>query len=431
MLDSIIHILGIVLSCFITNYVLFDFFRKMYHPTYNKKAIYIAVYFIYSIVLCAINLLNFPLLNILTTISAAILIGYFLYGCGKSGIISSGVFMLCVALCEGIATTLLALLYSMWNMKVQNGELYELLYTAMAEVIILAVYRVFIRCLKRREIDELDNKQYAIYFLLPIFSVLNIYTILLNLPQTTSLIQNIMVLFDIVAIIVLNIYVTYLLDFISKNNKLNSELSLLNQHAYMQYHYYSNLEEKYQQSRKLQHDIRNHLQALEQLYITNATDETKRYSNDIYSIIDNLGQKQYANNKVLNIIINDKMQLAQSNDIEFISGIDECDFNFISDMDVTVIFANLLDNAIEASKKVTENRRIELMVDRFNRSVDINISNTIAETPVEKNGDFISSKENHKGLGLQNVKAAVEKYNGDMRTHIEKGMFIVNIIIPY
>ena len=50
--------------------------------------------------------------------------------------------------------------------------------------------------------------------------------------------------------------------------------------------------------------------------------------------------------------------------------------------------------------------------------------------PVKDKKYFKSSKKNHKGLGIQNVNIALEKYEGNMRIDYDNKTFKVNIIIP-
>ena len=48
----------------------------------------------------------------------------------------------------------------------------------------------------------------------------------------------------------------------------------------------------------------------------------------------------------------------------------------------------------------------------------------------EKNGQYLSSKKDHKALGLLNIKQAVSKYDGDIDIQVEQEKFIVSIMFP-
>ncbi|WP_338630294.1 sensor histidine kinase [Clostridium baratii] len=239
-----------------------------------------------------------------------------------------------------------------------------------------------------------------------------------------------LLIINFVSIIILNIFITNIFQSISKNNELKNEVILYENQAKMQYDYYNTLENKYKNSRKLIHDMKNHLNTIEELYKINEGDKAKRYTEYMYLMMDRLSQKYYTDNKVLNILLNDKVQKGEEFNIKFICKIGDVDLDFIKDIDLTTIFANLLDNAIEASKEVLEEKIITLKIDKFNQFIVINIINSISKMPVKDKKYFKSSKKNHKGLGIQNVNIALEKYEGNMRIDYDNKNFKVNIIIP-
>jgi sensor histidine kinase YesM len=235
---------------------------------------------------------------------------------------------------------------------------------------------------------------------------------------------------NITSIIVLNIFVTNIFQSISKNNELKNELQLYEQQAKMQYDYYTSLESKYKNSRKVIHDMKNHLQTIEDLYKLQENEKAQKYTDDMYKMFDKLVHKYYTSNKVLNIIINDKIQRAESLGVNINCKIGDVDLEFIKDIDLTTIFSNLLDNAIEGVKSVTEQKMINLKIEKFNDFIVINITNSMDQLPVKSEEGFISTKKNHKGLGLQNVSMAIEKYEGNMRIDYDEKSFKVNIVIP-
>ena len=129
-------------------------------------------------------------------------------------------------------------------------------------------------------------------------------------------------------------------------------------------------------------------------------------------------------------------------------------------MDITTIFANLLDNALEAAGQAEGERRIRIRADVFHEFVAMRIQNTIAgsnersgmtgagrgnvkselgaalnKAPDEtglcgKNAEKNHIEKRHMGLGLENVRHALEKYGGGMMTEAAGDEFIVNLTIP-
>lgn len=425
---KMIQIVGALLFCFVTVYVIFDFLGKMHQHIYPQKYIYVITYVGFSCVLSVVNYANMPLLNIAITTVLTGMIGYFLYTGGTLGLLYNEIFVLCLAFCEEIAVALVSLLYLYFLPHNFNTFYRNFLDQSLSLIIIIAAYRLFIILIRKIHVKHLSKLQYIFFFLFPIFSIVDIIALTTFSSQSTFAI--ILILFTVCAIIALNLFIAYLFEFISKSNELQNDLNLFQQQANIQYDYYNNLEKKFQQSRKLQHDIRNHLQMLEQLYKSDEKQMADQYTKNIYEMIDTLGQKYFSDNKALNIIINDKLQLAEAHQIQFECKIDPANIDFIEPIDLTIIFANLLDNAIEGCKKANGKRFIKIIVKPFHDFVNIHISNSYSGERIKKGDKFISTKASHEGIGLPNVENTVEKYGGNMMVHTEQNIFKVNVIIP-
>ncbi|MDU2198078.1 MAG: ATP-binding protein, partial [Peptostreptococcaceae bacterium] len=126
------------------------------------------------------------------------------------------------------------------------------------------------------------------FLVIPIFSVIYILTLVSILQIYAGFQESVLLIVNIVLILILNIYVTHIFDAISKNNILQNEINLYHQQSKLQHRYYDNLESKYMQSRKLIHDIRNHLQSIERLYELKDNDRAKEYTNDIHIMLNEL-----------------------------------------------------------------------------------------------------------------------------------------------
>ena len=118
----------------------------------------------------------------------------------------------------------------------------------------------------------------------------------------------------------------------------------------------------------------------------------------------------------------------------------------ISEYDLCTIIYNLLSNAIEASKNIKDNNDKEIFVDigAFNKQLYIRIKNKYSNEYIKennillsdiikkiKNGENITLKEdklNH-GMGLKNVRNAVENYNGSIEIYLKDYWFVVEINI--
>ena len=106
----------------------------------------------------------------------------------------------------------------------------------------------------------------------------------------------------------------------------------------------------------------------------------------------------------------------------------ESDFSDFSDIDICVLLANLLDNAIEASAKVSS-PQIILNIRNEKNYLCITVKNRIEKSVLDKNQTLQTTKKNKSrhGLGIYSIFQIVEKYDG-MKSYYEKnGYFIADI----
>lgn len=151
--------------------------------------------------------------------------------------------------------------------------------------------------------------------------------------------------------------------------------------------------------------------------------ENSSYIEDVHSMLNSLGMKFYTENRMLNIVLNDKLKEFPPEQVECRLG--GVNLGFISDIDITTIFANLLDNALEAQPD-KESSSIKIKGERIHEFTVIKISNPLVENYVEGR----STKVGHEGIGLQNVRSAVEKYSGELQLDHSDSLFSVTIAFP-
>ncbi len=104
----------------------------------------------------------------------------------------------------------------------------------------------------------------------------------------------------------------------------------------------------------------------------------------------------------------------------------------VSDVDMTIIMGNLLDNAIEACLDVKDKSRyINLEISCGYGKIDILIKNSI-DGKVEIVNSHLHTikkdKENHEH-GLNNIRKIVEKYNGHFKNSNNNNEFIAELLL--
>ena len=222
-----------------------------------------------------------------------------------------------------------------------------------------------------------------------------------------------------VLLLIINGWCIYVWHDVAANRELKHRIELMEQQNELTHQYYEEMEKNYNRSRKIIHDIRNHLHALEQ----SAKMEDSRYFEDVHGMLNSLGLKFYSDNKMLNIILNDKLKKFSPEQVECnLGGIS---LDFVSDMDMTTIFANLLDNAVEA-REGNPSFWVKIRGEQIQDFTVIKIWNPALKT--YEPGQ--SGKTGHEGIGLSNVRQAMGRYHGELKIECKDNIFSVTLVFP-
>ncbi len=105
---------------------------------------------------------------------------------------------------------------------------------------------------------------------------------------------------------------------------------------------------------------------------------------------------------------------------------------FMEPVDLYIMMANILDNAIEANRKIEDenSRTIHVSVHKKKGLTVIQTENPCAEPVQIKGGLPVTTKTdqiNH-GFGTRSIQATAEKYDGTLRIDTSGGMYVLRII---
>lgn len=193
---------------------------------------------------------------------------------------------------------------------------------------------------------------------------------------------------------------------------------------------YNMITEKIEKTRKSRHDIHHHINVVYQLAKENKIEQLIEYLEE-YNKIDSTKEPMvYCNNSTVDAILNHYILLAKDNGIEVHLNVALPEELKIRDTDLCIVIGNLLENAIEASKK-EENKRIKLRINRSNEYICMLVSNLYNGEIKKGHSGYYSRKREFKdtGIGLSSVSAVVEKYDGRMEVDHTNGEFNVFIMM--
>lgn len=184
--------------------------------------------------------------------------------------------------------------------------------------------------------------------------------------------------------------------------------------------------------RAFRHDMSNHMLSLSNLLANKDIQQAQQYIEHLSTSF--LTSVPIANteNYVFDALLAEKKSLANKAGITI-----ECEIYLnrklnIDNMDWSILFGNLLDNALEAATSYTTNTPIiRLQMLCRGNMLHVKLINSCQVEPIIKNGKFISNKINaqYHGQGMKHIEAIVKKYNGSMETTYENHQFTISFIL--
>ena len=222
-----------------------------------------------------------------------------------------------------------------------------------------------------------------------------------------------------------------------KNLHIKIEVEAEKQKLEQQKKYIESLEKNNNEIRKFKHDFNNIILGLEGYITNNEVDNIKLrdyFYNNIKDFntkieLDNIVLSHLNNIKVPSIknLLTNKIISAQNNDFKVNICIeDEIDDFYVNEMQLSRVLGIFLDNSLEAGLELDNNRFLELIILKVNKTIVIQITNTFKNTNLDIdqiNESGYSSKGENRGIGLSSANDIISKHNMILNTRIEDNLF--------
>ena len=196
---------------------------------------------------------------------------------------------------------------------------------------------------------------------------------------------------------------------------------------------YAEVENMYRTMRGWRHDYHNHIQTMKAYLQMNKIEELEQYLNNLDKDLTTVDTVIKTGNVMVDAILNSKISLAKSKDINVNAKAIVPKELKILEIDLCVIIGNLLDNAIEACMKLDNpsDRFIRVYVDIFKEQLYISVQNSNGGKIKKIVKTYHTTKEsNSHGFGLIRVDNIVNKYNGYINRQNEEGVFATEVMLP-
>lgn len=270
----------------------------------------------------------------------------------------------------------------------------------------------------------------AIFTSLAIFVISNIGFILSGTPQFQDS-TSIFILRT--AVNVSGILLLFTQESQQYDRYLREELSSINRMFQLQYKQYQAYRENSELISRKVHDLKHQLYIIRQ-----EADKQKQnqYLDEMTIAIQNFETKVETGNPILDTILTQKNHYCLQNGINFTSIVQGDLLNFMNVMDISALFGNAMDNAIEAVEKIPqeEKRLITLKVSSHNNFIMIRLDN-YDTSDIDLSSDQLpatsKADKDYHGIGLKSMEYIVQKYNGNLTLTKEDNWVRLKILLPH
>lgn len=233
----------------------------------------------------------------------------------------------------------------------------------------------------------------------------------------------------IINIILISIFINSI-----KSEKEKEKREIVNEKLDMQYKYYLMVKESQEKMKQVYHDMNNHMENIRSL--KNSSEDVNEYIDNIEDEVKNNKNIYNTGNALLDIILYEKSKECIKNNIDFNVGIDFSKCEFIDMIDISSIFSNLIDNAIEACNKIDDNnieKYITIKGTFIKNYYIIRCENSKTNKVIIRNNKILTSKKDKflHGIGVDSIKSSIKKYNGELKIKNSEFKFITSIHIPF
>jgi len=270
------------------------------------------------------------------------------------------------------------------------------------------------------------------FIIIPLLSVLAIlYTMHENVEYHEEKVNVLITVISLV-FLVINMVAYYVFEEIIKKNEVIREKEMFETQGKTQLEIYSRLNEYFEKSKSWSHEYKNHMMCIrtfaENKDICNLTEYLNRMdTNEFENIV-----RVDTNNAVVNAVLNAKYSEAVTKDVTMIIKVNDLSMITIENVDLVIVLANLINNALEAVERIKETKIIKLRITHNEKGMIISVSNPYDGELSRSGSEFITTKKQNTwshGIGIKNVLKVVDKYGGKyvIQTNNRNFMFCIEI----
>lgn len=217
----------------------------------------------------------------------------------------------------------------------------------------------------------------------------------------------------------------------SKDNQTKLEYELMKEKEKYSKESMEIIKRSNEELREFKHDLKNYLLPLQEAMETMPQSEMAKVWEKINQKIEDVQTLIQTGNSYVDSMINTKITLARSEKVDVKCTI-LSKMEGIDDLEFCSVFGNLMDNAIEAERKVIEKKEIIIFVEEKMGYLRLEIQNKIEKSVLNENSSLNTTKKDTSshGIGHKSVKRTMQKVGGALKYYETGDLFCAEAVFP-
>lgn len=300
---------------------------------------------------------------------------------------------------------------------------HEAIFTIFSKLLFFTVIYILMHLLnERRKLVQQYDRSVFLLVLIPLTSIF-VMPVFINILNTYALTPTHvwLIMLSALCLLITSLLALGINQYNQKKNWEFTEMQLLLQKEASSIEYYKMLLSQNENQSILIHDIKKHLQSIDMLNDKKEHDKIKAYIQQLMLSSDLKEAAWLCDHEMLNAILCRYKRQCDNEHIAFHADIRSGALDFLTDNDLTSLFCNLLDNALEAASGMPDSY-IEINTGKREKTpfLVVTVINSSRKNPIlNPQGSLITQKPDRQrhGFGMKSIQKIVNKYHGDLQMY--------------
>ena len=405
-------------------YIIYRYMTIFFEDHFANKKLAIVMYGVrFFLVFACETVEMLPIVSLLIYIGSIFMIALFYSSKWHKKIIVTILIIMCSLLGEVLVA--LCIGYSGFDLFGETEQL-EAIFKIIRELIFWAVTLVVQR-FNNVNGNEPISKAFATAIV--VFPVSSIYLEILIFQQES--VDSHMARISLLCVVTTNFILVYLYDSLTKMFRERTRAAIVEREKEYYHEQAEVLKIQHEELRQFRHDFKNRMMVIEGMINDHKYERVLEYTRIIVDKMNQSDLYSSSGNLAIDSVINYKLSRAVEQGIDVNADIALPEGIAVDEDDVVVILGNLLDNAIEATCRLVDNKYILIDVSYDRGTLLIHIENSYDSVVCREYGKLVTRKKDKDlhGIGLQSVKAIIEKYDRELEIEHDKDTFTVDALL--